>query len=110
MTQSASQPHNIYTQLAEILDRNDDQATRRFLAEHVKEFPHTVQRKIVALLMDEAVARHTEETEALAAIQKEIVDEFRAIIEAESAQQTDTQRDALKKEIQGGNHEGGAKE
>lgn len=50
-----TQPTELYNRLQQVLEQGDDQAARKFVSDHINEFPEDVQQQIALALFEEAL-------------------------------------------------------
>ena len=66
-----------------LADMGDEAAARKFLTDHIMEFPEEVREKIVFAFFEEALAEKATAERAVAAVQQEGIAALRSIIASE---------------------------
>jgi len=63
-------PEHLQKEFIKLLKEGDEQAARRFLVEHLKEFPQETQDAIIMSFVEEALGKSAEEAKLIADFQE----------------------------------------
>ena len=74
----------LYNKLIELFEASDEKAAKSFLAQHVKEFPEDIQKKIVFALFEDALESKADTDARVAEIQQEGLDAIKSIEDKEN--------------------------
>jgi len=89
----------LYSRLTELVDAGDEVVVRKFLAEHIKEFPLDVQKKIAFEFFADALDTTVEREEKSSQIKSDGVEAIKNIEKLESNLKDSQRLDSVKKSL-----------
>jgi len=93
---TSSIPKALQDEFAKITLTGDEAAARKFLADHLKEFPKDAQDKIVTALFVDAVGKAADQVDEKVKLQKEALSVLADIEKAEKTLNDEKKKVALK--------------
>ncbi len=81
---TTTNPTALYNKLVELFEAGDEKAAKSFLAQHVKEFPEDIQKKIIFALFEDALETKVDTDARIAEIQQEGIDSIKSIEDKEN--------------------------